>query len=380
MNNAPIFEKSFLAPMTSLLNSDHWGTVMKTYEEKKYRETVYAVLEYIQKGLSEQSLDAEKNKYAFPHGSIMVNLEIKDDHLYIDAPFLQIPAKYLIPLMRQVTELNFGTLVLAQIRMENDDIYFRYDTPLELCEPFKLYRVIEEICIQADYHDDKFIDRFGAQRFSKMQVEPFAADQMALSWEKFQAYLTDAFATHDYFISKRMDVFGWDAYYLAFTKIDYFMRPQGVLKSELEKAVRDLNSNEPFNEKINKARKVAERFQKIDQSKFNESLYSSRQFISEKPSFDVSGIQNYLAKRHQTAKGEMDKKDFLGATLTMLTGLYGLMYYYIIPQTSYNMVIEGLSRASDKPWADAAESLWSSYESIMGQSQKGANRYGLRDV
>ncbi|MDX2302804.1 MAG: hypothetical protein NW226_08390 [Microscillaceae bacterium] len=380
MNNAPTFDKSFLSPMMSLLNSNYWGTVMKTYEDKDYKATVHAVLDYIQEGLSGKALDDQKSLYAFPHGSIIVNLEIKEDRLYINAPFLKIPAKYLIPLMRQVAEINFGTLVLAQIVLEGNDIYFRYDMPLELCEPYKLYRVIEEICIQADSNDDLFIDKFGAQRFSEMQVDYFTPDQMNLAWDKFQQYLRDAMAYHDYFVSKRWEMFGWDAYYIAFTKIDYYLRPQGVLKSELEKAVKDLNANIPFNEKVQKARTVADRFLKLDKEKFSESMYMSRQFISEKPSFDVSGIQNYLNKSYNTAKDEMDKKDYIGATLTMLTGLYGLLYYYVIPQTTLTMIVEGLAKSSDKPWGDSASTLWGVYGSVMGQSQKSTNRYGIRDI
>ncbi|GAB4411283.1 MAG: hypothetical protein OHK0053_38040 [Microscillaceae bacterium] len=366
--------------MTSVINSDYWGTVMKTYEEKKFRESFYAVLDYIQEGLSNKALNEDKTRYSFPHGSIVVNLEIQNEHLYIDAPFLRIPAKYLLPLMRQVAELNFGTLVLAQIRLEENDIYFRYDAPLELCEPYKLYRVIEEICIQADSNDDAFIDKFGAQRFAEPHIERFSHGQIEQAWEKFQAYLQEALQYDDYYIQKRWESFGWDAYYLAFTRIDYFMRPQGVLKTELEKAVKDLNSSTPFNEKILRGRKAAEKLLKLEKDKFAESMYHSKQFISEKPTFDVAGLQNYLSKSYNTAKGEMEKRDYVGASLTMLTGLYGLMYYYIIPQTSHRMVTDALLAASGKEWNPAANTLWEHYEKIMGQSQKGANRYGIRDI
>lgn len=212
MNNAPIFEKSFLSPMFSVLNSDYWNTVMDIYESKKYKETVYAVLDYIKEGLSEQALDTEKTKYSLPHGSIKVNLEIKEDSIEINAPFLKIPAKSLIPLMRQVAEINFNTLVLAQIIIEGDEIFFRFNSPLELCEPYKLYRVLEEICIQADANDDVFIEKFGAQRFSQMEIEPFTEEQNDLCWVKFQEYLQEAINYADYFESKRMEYFGWDVF------------------------------------------------------------------------------------------------------------------------------------------------------------------------
>lgn len=380
MNTLPVFDKSFLPPMTSVLNSEYWGQVMKTYEEKKYKETVHAVLDYIKEGLSEQALDQDKTKYAFPHGSIIVNLEIKEDQIFINAPFLRIPAKYLIPLMRQVAELNFGTLVLAQIRLEDNDIYFRYNAPLELCEPYKLYRVIEEICIQADSNDDSFIDKFGAQRFVDPQVEPFDEAQIDEAFGKFQKYLNEALEYADFFSSKRLEVFIWDIFYVTFTRIDYFMRPQGVLKAEIESAVKALNSSDTPNERVQKARKNVEKLLKISKEKFAESMYKSKQFISEKPTLDVAGLQNYLTKYYNTAKDEMNRRDYYGASLTMSTGLYGLLYYYIVPQTSFNMIMQGLEKAHGKSWRDGADSLWESYGEIMHQSQKGANRYGIRDV
>lgn len=368
MNTAPVFDKSFLPPMMSLLNSDYWGTVIKTYESKQYLETVYATLDYIQEGLSEKSLNTEKTLYSLPHGSIMVNLEIKEKHLYIDAPFLKIPAKYLIPLMRQVAELNFGTLVLAQIKLEGSEIHFRYDSPLELCEPFKLYRVIEEICIQADANDDVFIEKFGAERCSEMQVEPFSQEQIDLAYEKFQAYLQEAIQYHDYFITRRFESFGWDAYYIAFTKIDYFMRPQGFLKAEIEKMVKELNANSPFNEKILKGRKSVEKLLEMDKTKFAESMYQSKQFISEKPSYHIGNVQNYLRKTFENSKEEMEKKDYIGAALTMLTGFYGLIYYYVIPKNIYEMINEGLQSSATLEWEEAAKILRETCEKIENQT------------
>ncbi len=370
MQTAPTFEASLLPPMMSLLNHEHWTTVTKLYEAKDYLATFYATLDYIQTDLSQKALDPEKTKYTFPHGSIIVNLEIIDNHLYISAPFLSVPDKFLIPLMRQVAELNFGTLVLTQIKLEDNDIYFKCNMPLELCEPFKLYRVIEEICIQADANDDVFIEKFGATRFVPMQVEPFTAEQIEWAYENFVKTLEEAIAYDDYFQSKRMDTFGWDAFYLAFTKIDYMMRPQGFLKSEIEKGVKDLNANQPFNEKILKARKHAEKLLKMSKDKFAESMYKTKQFISEKPTYDLTGLQSYLERSYNNSKDEINKKDYIGATLTLLTGFYGLLYYYLIPKAQYQLIIDALQAANALEWEQAAKALWEICDKLMKYDEK----------
>jgi hypothetical protein len=366
--------------MISVLNSDYWSVVMQTYENKKHTETIHAVLDYIQKGLSAKALDAERTKYYLPHGSITVNLEIHPDRYTINAPFLRIPARSLIPLMRQVAEINFGTLVLAQIVLEGDEISFRYEAPMELCEPYKLYRVLEEICIQADANDDVFIEKFGAQRFSKMEIEPFTTEQTDLCWDRFQAYLQEALAYMDYYDSRRIEYFGWDALYIAYTKIDYFMRPQGVVKAEMEKAVKELNSQAEMAEKLQKGRATVQKMLAMDKQRFTESLYKSQQFISEKPKFEVSGVQDYLNKTHNTARDERGKRDYIGSTLTMICGFYGVMFYYNIPQTCHEIITEGLLKASSKEWAAVSDILWDTIEQVMKQSNKVSNSYGLRDI
>lgn len=370
MQTAPTFEESFLPPMMSLLNHEHWATVTKLYEEKDYLATFYATLDYIQTDLSQKSLNPEKTKYTFPHGSIIVNLEINENHLYISAPFLSVPDKFLLPLMRQVAELNFGTLVLTQIKLLQNDIYFKCNMPIELCEPFKLYRVIEEICIQADANDDIFIEKFGAKRFVPMQVEAFTTEQIDWAYENFIKCLEEALAYDDYFQSKRMDSFGWDAFYLAFTKIDYMIRPQGFLKSEIEKGVKDLNANQAFNEKILKARKHAEKLKVMTKEKFAESMYKAKQFISERPTYDLTGLQNYLERSYNNSKDEINKKDYLGAALTLLTGFYGLLYYYLIPKTQYQLIKEALQAASALEWEKAAKTLWETCDNIMQSNEK----------
>jgi len=380
MNTAPRFDKSFLPPMISVLNSDYWNVVINTYERGEHLETIHAVLDYIQKGLSLKAIDAGKTRYAIPHGSTVVNLEIVNNILEISAPFLKIPARSLIPLMRQVAEINFGTLVLAQIILEGDEIFFRYECPIALCEPFKLYRVLEEICIQADSNDDIFIEKFGAQRLAQMQIEPFDEAKISLCYEKFQAYLNEALAYIAHYESRRIEHFGWDAIYLAFTKIDYFMRPQGVLKSYTEKAIKELNSPLDMAEKIAKGKATVEKLLQINQAYFAESMYKSSQFISEKPKFEVTGAQDYLSKTFTTARDERNKRDYIGSSLTMLCGFYGLMFYYNIPQTTHEIITQGLAKTNSVEWELTSQILWETLEGVMNQSTRTANSYGLRDV
>ena len=167
---------------------------------------------------------------------------------------------------------------------------------------------------------------------------------------------------------------------MAYTKIDYFMRPQGLLKNIMEKAIKELNSELDMAEKIRRGKETIVKLMQIEQTRYAESMYKSKQFIAEKHRFEVSGVQDYLNKTFNTAKEERTKHDFVGACLTMMCGFYGLMFYYNIPQTTHEHITDGLQESGSKEWEVASQLLWNTLEKIMNQSTRTNNSYGLREV
>ena len=79
--------------------------------------------------------NAEGTEFAVPHGSIMVYLRLRADQLNITAPFLLLPEKGRIPLLRQVAALNLTELTLACISLQNDKLFFDFHCPVALCNP-----------------------------------------------------------------------------------------------------------------------------------------------------------------------------------------------------------------------------------------------------
>lgn len=367
MNNSPSFEKTFLAPISSTLDFDFWNTVMDTYESQNHKGTIHAVLDYIRPGTSKQSIDGSGNIYKIPHGSMTFHLEIRENTFFVSAPFLRLPEKNTMAILRQCAELNFSTLVLAQIVLKNDqELHFEHESPLALCEPYKLYRLFEEICIQADAHDDLFVEKFGAVRIQgNMQVTPYDAEELDKAWEKFQAYLQEGIQYADHFEGKRIAGFAWDSYYTTILKIDYFVRPQGFMKSEVEKTVKALNQNSPINELNNKAKTTFQKWLGMSKEKFAESMYKSPIFISEKPRMDLAGVQNYLKNTHENSKNEISKNDFTGATFTLLVGYLALFYYQNIPINLLKEAEDALAEACGKTWSETANSLWAHLDKVM---------------
>jgi hypothetical protein len=118
----------------------------------------------------------------------------------------------------------------------------------------------------------------------------------------------------------------------------------------------------------------------MEKERFIETMYKSSQFISEKLKFEVAGVQDYLNKTHNTARDERNKRDYIGSVLSMMCGFYGLMFYYNIPQTTHELIVEGLEKSGGAEWELASQRLWETLDNIMSQSNRTANSYGMRDV
>ncbi len=369
MNNAPQFDQSFLPAQLSNLNLDYWSTVVKIYEEKKYYETLLALLDYINPQLAQETGNADKTKFVMPHGSIKVYLEITPTGYSIRAPFLRMPEQPSVALMRQIAEINFSRLTLPQIILKGDELHFEYESPLEACEPNKVYRIIEEICINADSHDDIFIEKFGAKRLEDPVFEKVPEEKMEMAWQKFKEYLQEGLAYVDYFEQKRMDGFAWDIMYITLAKIDYFMRPQGALRFELEKAVRGMYGNTPLIDKINKTKAILQKFLLMEKGKFAESIGITKVLISERLRMEVTGVQNYLKKTEENAKAELSSANYMGGTLTILGGITSLLYSYNVPQHIYDTLVKALVSCSQKPWQEASQVLKVALDEVMQLKQ-----------
>ena len=99
--------------------------------------------------------------------------EAGGDQLNITAPFLLLPEKGRIPLLRQVAALNLTELTLACISLQNDKLFFDFHCPVALCNPYKIYYVLEEICRIGDKYDDEFVTKFKAERIYEPKITPY---------------------------------------------------------------------------------------------------------------------------------------------------------------------------------------------------------------
>lgn len=371
MDLAPRFDQSLIASTQSTINTDHWENVMNWYDEGKYHEALVGVLDYINPELAARTGNADRTEFSIPHGSVVLNLKIQDDTFLVNAPFLKVPEKHPVPLLRQVVQINFSPLTLPQIELHGNELTFAYACPLELCEPWKIYDIFRQICIHADNYDDEFIEKFGAQWIQQPKIKKYPPETTQKIWDTVQQYIAEAIDYLDYFESKRWFGLAWDSVVQAMMKIDYYVAPQGVLRTDLEKIVAYLqNKKIPVTDRLSAGRQYLEKLKNYPREEFEKSIYISDIFVPVKYAASLENVKENFTNSYKTAQDELNAKNYMGAVFTIEYIFLQAFYNTHLPNDIAAVLTQALTQASQKTWKEAAKILWQTIDNVMKDNLK----------
>lgn len=369
MKIAPIFDLSPLGSTQSKINVPYWDTVMDIYNQKRYAEVLPAVMNYVNADINQKYFNTEKNTYEIPHGSINVKIEQNNDQMTVDAPFVDISQSAKIPLMRQVVQLNFYPLTITKIVLENDKLNFRYSCPTDLCEPYKLYEIFREICINADKYDDEFITKFKAKRLQEPKVTRFSQLEQEGIYSKVQFYIQEAFDYLVYLESLNNFNYHYDVIVTSLMKIDYYIAPQGYLRTEIENALDDLFGKDPYNDRIHRGKEFLTKLKNYDKTKILDDIYKAEVFIPYKYKSSIQNIRSNFNSSWETSTKEISNSDFFSAFYTLYIAFFRLFYYNNIDDNLAMLITNAMTAASGKPWKEAAELLYEPMKIIMDEQK-----------
>ena len=365
MKNLQSFQKT-LIPSRSKIQFDVWDSVVELHENGKYKECLLRLFDYVDKDLVKRTGNADQTEFNVAHGSIVVNIKIDNEKVDVKVPFLRLPEKNTIPILRRVSEINFSPLNQANIVLDGNELSFKYSTPLHLCEPWKMYNVFREICINADNYDDEFIQKFGAIRISEPKVENFPDAKKEEIWKTYQSLITETKEFIAYFDGKRQDGFVWDSLLQLFLNIDYYIAPQGALRTDIEEVVAYMqNGNYSLHEKNEKGRTFFKKLQQISYDDLCSNLYISDIFIPIKYAASLDNVKETFSNQFETAKKEMSNSDYMGASLSIRYIFLYEFYYSYAPADVVETMTVALEKSSGKPWEEAAKILWPAIQQIM---------------
>ncbi|MCC6515915.1 MAG: hypothetical protein IT275_06125 [Chitinophagales bacterium] len=359
------FHQTIAGSLQSSIDPSIWDKVLAAYDKGDYGDAIRNCINYINPSIEQKYANADKTTYVIPHGSILVELQITKDSFVVNAPFLYVEGAKIVPLLRQVAQLNFTPLSISSIVLENEKLYFKYSCPLNVAEPYKVYDVLREICINADNYDDEFINKFNAKRIQEPRVTPYTAEQKEQAWQKIQQYIVEAFDAYDQLESKRLTSYLWDVLMISILKIDYYCAPQGTLRSEIEKTLSFLNSKEDYYQRLSKGKEFLKKLQQYERAKFDDDLYKIEVFVPYKFRTNLDGVRNILKYAYETSEKEIKSLDFIGASCTLEYGILNLFYNHNIEDAIANELSNAMENAAGKPMQETATLLFDAVKKVM---------------
>ena len=157
MKQTLTFTPSVIPSTASRLDPDAFDRSLEAFNEKRYRDSFLALLDFIGKGLRTRYGNADATAFEIPHGSIVVRIRTDGGRLRIEAPFLELPGKGRIPLLRQAAVLNICGMDLPRIVLRGERLYFEYECPMTLVHPAKIYYVLRDICHTGDRYEGSYV-------------------------------------------------------------------------------------------------------------------------------------------------------------------------------------------------------------------------------
>ena len=130
----------------SKVSMEAWEQSLERYNEGKHLEAFHLLLDHLNPGFRAKYGNADGTEFHIPHGSILVNILVRDGRLEIHADFLRLPEKGRVAMLRQVADLTLNRLLLPRFRKEGDRLRMEYVCPLEQSHPHKIYFVLRNIC------------------------------------------------------------------------------------------------------------------------------------------------------------------------------------------------------------------------------------------
>ncbi len=365
MQNNLSFQRTLAGSLKSNIDVTVWDKVLSQYNNGKYADAVRDCINYVDSNIEKKFANPERTEYNIPHGSIIVNVKITPTDFIVNAPFLSIENAKQVPVLRQVAQLNFTPLTVSSIELEGYKLYFKFSCPLDAVEPYKIYDVLREICINADNYDDEFIKKFDAKRIQEPKIYAYTQEQKEQAWNTMQQYIKETFEAYEQLENKRLTTYLWDVLMITLLKIDYFCAPQGALRNEIEKTIVYLNSKDDLYQRLSGGKDFFKKLQSYDKTKFENDLYRIDVFVPYKFRTNLESIRNILKYAYETAEKEIKAMDYIGSTCTMEYGILNMFYSNNIDDNISEVLTKAMEEASGKSMQDASKILFEAIQKIM---------------
>ncbi|WP_300729347.1 hypothetical protein [uncultured Bacteroides sp.] len=365
MKKAIHYYQPVLDSTQSTFNFDRFKESVETYREGKHVEALQILIDSLNPKFRENYGNDDGTEYHIPHGSIVVDIKIEGNLLRIHSDFMELPEKGSVAMLRQVCNLNTGTLLLPSFKLRGNTLTIDYQCELNQSHPAKIYGVFSDICSTGDQYDDEFASKFGAKRIYEPRITSYSAEQVDYLYDAIQHICQEALELVADYNSKRKQGYSWNIIELAFYQIMYIASPQGQILNEMDKAIVDMDKDIALNELVNKGTEVLKKIQATPKEELAKDLYFVDQFVSTKRRSSLKNVQENFEEDYEKAEQAIQSGNYEPAVIRMLVKCYAMYYYNDVQDDINNVVAKALKESSDKELEEAANILYDAMDDIM---------------
>lgn len=374
MNKSITYLPPLQTKQASTRQDEKWDEAIAHFNNKQYELILPTLLDYVGNHLQTKK---EGSSYTIPHGSVVVIITQTATELHIKCPFLDISNAKKVPLMRRLAEIRMHPLNLTNVTLEEDLVYFSFSCPINLCEPYKIYSVLREICYYADSYDDEFIEKFEATHLQEPNITPFSDNLKEEAYTNYQKIIAEGLQRFDYYMEKRDQNNAWYTLNITFKRIEFYAEPQGYLRTVLEKSIYGIfDRNTPFHNRLLNGKANLEKLKGYDFNQFSEDLYQVEVFIPHKYSGKKENIRENWQDCYTDAQEMIANARFEDASNLLLSSFYGLFYYNLVDESISKPITDAMTQANDLDFIQSAPILLKGMEAIMEDSVFG-NEFGM---
>jgi len=348
---------------TTTRQDEKWDEAVAFFKSKQYDKVIPTLLDYVGNHLQSKK---NGNTYEIAHGSVMISITQTENEVLIKCPFLNIENAKKIPLMRRLAEIRMHPLNLTNVALENNLVFFSFSCPINLCEPYKIYSILREICYYADSYDDEFIEKFGATHLQEPKIMLFEDNLKEEAYANYQKIIEKGIQSFDHYMEKRHTNNAWYTLNITLKKIEFYAEPQGYLRTVLEEAIDGIyDRNIPFQNRLLNGKASLEKLKSYTSNKFSEDIYQIETFIPHKYSSKKENIRENWEDSYTNAQDMIANAKFEDASNLLQSCFYDLFYYNLVDESISKPITDAMAQANGLGWSQATPILLKGMEAIM---------------
>jgi len=368
MNNVlPKFQRPLKDSNDPKTSVSYWDKALDAFDDKKYKDALIHTLNYMNSTLLEGVDTNGDFTIERGQGSAMIQLEVTGNEFKVNAPFLKITDKTnKIALLRKVGEVNFSPLTLAQIHLKDDTLWFGYDMPLSLCQPFKVYDVLRDVCVYADDYDDEFVEKYKASFYQDAKTTPLTPENQLKAWQQIEDVLKDYQNYSEFFKEKRWDNFQWDLIVISILKLVNMPYVHGTLRTKLQEYVSNMfNGDIDFKFRIDKGTNFMKKLCAMTKEEYFKNIYNADAMVSLKWRSSTEIIQDNMKNRENIVTNYVKDRDNFALCYYLQFSFLHVVYSYNLEEGQLNAIYDVLESVSGLDPVAAAPKLLATYNGLL---------------